>query len=70
MLGIVKCGSSFGILAYHPEEMCRILELVGAGAPGHGPIHLLARNSADIGFRWSSEDMGWIRLELPCQSVV
>ena len=29
----------------------RLLEMVGDGCPGHGPIHLLSGSAAEIGFR-------------------
>ena len=41
-------------LALWPAEVGRIyrlLELVGDGCPGHGPIHLLSASAAEIGFR-------------------
>ena len=31
----------------------RLLEMVGEGCPGHGPIHLLSTSAAEIGFRWN-----------------
>ena len=42
-------------LAYRPDESARIsrlLELVSVGAPGHGPLHLLVRSAAKLGFKW------------------
>ena len=41
-------------LALWPAEVGRVyrlLEMVGDGCPGHGPIHLLSSSVADIGFR-------------------
>ena len=32
----------------------RLLEMVGEGCPGHGPVHLLSASAAEIGFRWES----------------
>ena len=40
-------------LALWPMEVGRVyrlLEMVGEGGPGHGPIHLLSANAADIVF--------------------
>ena len=45
----------------------RLLELVGVGSPGHGPIHLLSA-SAEIGFRWDPLALAWSRLGLPLLS--
>ena len=28
----------------------RLLEMVGDDCPGHGPVHLLSRSAAEIGF--------------------
>ena len=55
-------------LAYRPEESARIgrlLDLVSEGAPGHGPVHLLVRSAAKIGFKWCSEGFCWDRPGLP-----
>ena len=41
-------------LAYPPDESARIgrlLDLVSEVAPGHGPVHLLVRSAAKIGFK-------------------
>ena len=41
-------------LALWPAEVGRfyhLLELVGDGCPGHGPVHLLCSSAAEIGFR-------------------
>ena len=39
----------------------RLLEKVGEGCPGHGPIHLLSASAAEIGFRWDPDDLAWSR---------
>ena len=55
-------------LAYRPDESARIgrlLDLVSGGAPGHGPLHLLVRSAAEIGFRWCSDGLCWDRPGLP-----
>ena len=31
-------------------QVYRLLEMVGEGSPGHGPIHLLSASAAEIGF--------------------
>ena len=49
-------------LALWPAEVRRVyrlLEMVGEGCPGHGPIHLLSASAAEIGFRWDPLGMGW-----------
>ena len=55
-------------LAYRPEDQHRIFRLLdyaSAGAPGHGPIHLLVQSADELGFFWDSEQAGWIRPGLP-----
>ena len=55
-------------LAYRPDESARIgrlLDLVREGAPGHGPVHLLVRSAAKIGFKWCSDGFCWDRPGLP-----
>ena len=55
-------------LALWPAEVGRVfrlLEMVGEGSPGHGPIHLLTASAAEIGFRWDPVGMGWSRPGLP-----
>ena len=44
-------------LALWPAEVGRVyglLEMVGEGCPGHGPIHLLSASAAEIGFSMES----------------
>ena len=43
----------------------RLLDLVGEGCPGHGPIHLLSASAAEIGFQWDPLALAWIRPGLP-----
>ena len=38
---------------------------VGAGGPGHGPVHLLSASAAEIGFRWDPLTIAWARPGLP-----
>ena len=55
-------------LALWPAEVGRVyrlLEMVGEGCPGHGPIHLLSAGAAEIGFRWDPLALPWSRLGLP-----
>ena len=55
-------------LAYRPEEVpgvFRLLDLVAAGRPGHGPVHLLLQSASKLGFAWDSNEEGWIRPGLP-----
>ena len=57
-----------GYLALWPTEVGRVyrlLEMVGEGCPGHGPIHLLTATAAEIGFRWNPVEMGWSWSGLP-----
>ena len=37
----------------------RLLEMVGEGCPGHGPIHLLSASAAEIGFSWDPLALAW-----------
>ena len=58
-------------LASRPGEVSkdkRLLEHAADGCPGHGPAHLLVESAAEIGFVWSSEMVGWARVELPVLS--
>ena len=46
--------------ALWPAEVRRVyclLEMVGLGCPGHGPIHLLSAGAAEIGFLWLCLDL-------------
>ena len=55
-------------LAYRPDDhdrIFRLLDYASAGAPGHGPIHLLIQSADELGFFWDSEQAGWIRPGLP-----
>ena len=58
-------------LALWPAEVgrvYRVLELVGEGCPGHGPIHLLSASAAEIGFRWDLHGLAWVWPGLPLLS--
>ena len=58
-------------LALWPTEVGRVyrlLELVGDGCPGHGPIHLLSASAAEIGFCWDPNALAWVRPVLPLLS--
>ena len=58
-------------LALWPAEVSRVyrlLEMVGDGCPGHGPIHLLSGSAAEIGFQWNPVALAWIRPGLPMLS--
>ena len=58
-------------LALWPAEVGRVyrlLEMVGDGCPGHGPIHLLSSSAAEIGFQWNPDALGWVRPGLPMLS--
>ena len=55
-------------LALWPSQVgraYRLLEMVGEGSPGHGPVHLLSASAAEIGFRWDPVALGWSRPGLP-----
>ena len=45
--------------------MCRLLDGVMEGCPGHGPVHLLVASVAEIGFHWDPHMLGWVRPGLP-----
>ena len=58
-------------LALWPAEVRRVyrlLEMVGEGCPGHGPIHLLSASAAEIGFQWDPLALAWIKPGLPLLS--
>ena len=57
-----------GYLAIWPANVGRVyrlLEMVGEGCPGHGPIHLLFDSAAEIGFRWNPDVLAWAWPGLP-----
>ena len=58
-------------LALWPAEVHRVyrlLDMVGDGCPGHGPIHLLLSSAAEIGFLWDPHALAWVRICLPLLS--
>ena len=58
-------------LALWPSQIgraYRLLEMVGEGSLGHGPIHLLSASAAETGFRLDPLGMAWSRLGLPLLS--
>ena len=58
-------------LALWPAEVVRVyrlLEMVGEGCPGHGPLHLLSASAAEIGFFWDPDILAWVRPGLPLLS--
>ena len=60
-----------GILALWPSQVTRVyrlLEMVGEGCPGHGPVHLFFAGAAEIGFRWNPDALAWARPGLPLLS--
>ena len=55
-------------LAYRPDEVHRVkrfLDLVAAGRPGHGQVHLLLSSASQLGYAWDSYEEGWLRPGLP-----
>ena len=46
----------------------RLLEMVGDGCPGHGPVHILSASAAEVGFLWDPHALAWIRPGLPLLS--
>ena len=36
-------------------RICSLLRVVSAGAPGHGPVHLLLSSALSLGFSWDSD---------------
>ena len=38
-----------------------LLRVVAAGAPGHGPVHLLLSSAASLGFSWDPDLCVWLR---------
>ena len=58
-------------MALWPTEVGRVyrlLDMVGEGCPGHGPIHLLSSSAAEIGFQWNPVALAWARPGLPMLS--
>ena len=57
-------------MAYNSSvhELARVyslLRVVSAGAPGHGPVHLLLSSALSLGFSWDSDSCVWLRPGLP-----
>ena len=51
-------------LALWPSQVgraYRLLDMVGEGCPGHGPVHLLVASAAEVGFRWDPLALAWSR---------
>ena len=77
--GATGCDTSFCVvwfrfrllgrcLAPWPAEVGRVyrlLEMVGDGCPGHGPVHLLPASAAEIGFRWNPDALVRVGPGLP-----
>ena len=60
-------------LALWPAEVGRVyrlLEMVGRGCPGHGPVHLLLSSAAEIGFTWDLDALAWSRPGFPLLSNI
>ena len=58
-------------LALWPAEVDRVyrlLQMVGDGCLGHGPVHLLLASAAEIGFQWDPRALAWVRPGLPLLS--
>ena len=43
------------------DRIFRLLDCASAGAPGHGPVHLLVQSADELGFFSDSDQAGWIR---------
>ena len=67
-LGFVCLGGilPFGLLRV--GRVYRLLDMVGKGCPGHGPIHLLCSSAARISFWWNPVALAWVRPGLPMLS--
>ena len=50
------------------RRVYRLLEMIGKGALGHGPIHLLSASAAAIGCRWDPLAVAWSRPGFPLLS--
>ena len=51
-------------LAFWPSQVSRaycLLEMVGEGCLGHGPLHLLVSSAAENGFQWDPLSLAWSR---------
>ena len=46
------------------SRICRMLDLIAQGPPGHGPVHLILISAEEIGFVWDGSEQGWIRVAL------
>ena len=45
------------------------MDLVSAGCPGHGPVHLVVQSAGTLGFVWDSGAEEWFRPGLPPSSL-
>ena len=60
------------VLAYRPGEfpwVTKFIGLISDGALGHGPVHLLLKSAAKVGFLWKERSWGWDRPGLPVLSL-
>ena len=55
-------------LAYRPNEVAKLYQLLVLVVAGHGPAHLLVGSADEIGFVWSPEMVEWVRKGLPVLS--
>ena len=78
ILGFMLSGVAFGccvgtwrkiLLCMSFARIYSLLRVVSAGAPGHGPVHLLLSSALSLGFSWDSDSCVWLGLGLPalCQ---
>ena len=51
----------FALWPSQVSRFYRLLEMVGEGCPGHGPIHLLSASAVEIDFRWDPDALAWSR---------
>ena len=66
---VVSLRLMFGaVLSAEVGRVYRLLEMVGEGCLGHGPIHLLSASAAEIWFRWNPDALAWVRPGLPLLS--
>ena len=52
---------AFDSSVHEQARVYSLLRVVAAGAPGHGPVHLLLSSAASLGFSWDSDLCVWLR---------
>ena len=68
-MGLLLQTLGFNSSVHELARVKSLLRVVAAGAPGHGPVHLLLSSAASLGLTWNPDFCVWQRPGLPtlCQ---